>query len=106
MSEPVTFFFLWAIKVVVSFDWASDVVGCVRRSVSSVLFIVIILPLIYMVRYAIIQHFDQKLQKTENFYLATIFNVKHFDSSYISIFFAEGLGCQKIQVSALWCNLG
>ena len=27
-----------------------------------------------MVQYAIIQHFDQKLRKPENFYLATIFN--------------------------------
>ena len=53
-----------------------------------------------------LQHFDQKLQKTENFYLATIFNVKHLMSSFISIFFAEGLGCQKIQVSAFRCNLG
>ena len=28
--------------------------------------------MIYRVQYAIIQHFNQKLQKTENFYLATI----------------------------------
>ena len=41
----------------------------------------------HMVQYAIIQHFDQKLQKTENFYLATIFKVKHPMSSDISIFF-------------------
>ena len=40
-----------------------------------------------MVQYAIIQHFDQKLQKTENFYLATIYKVKHHMSSFISIFF-------------------
>ena len=60
----------------------------------------------YMVQYVIFQHFDQKLQKTENFFLATISNVKHLMSSYISIFFAEGLGCQKIQVSAFRCNLG
>ena len=32
---------------------------------------------VYMVQYAIIQHFDQKFQKTENFYLATIFKLKH-----------------------------
>ena len=44
---------------------------------------------IYMVQYAIIQHFDQKLQKTENFYLATIFKVKHCMSSYISTFFRK-----------------
>ena len=42
-----------------------------------------------MVQYAIIQHFDQKLQKTENFYLATIFKVKHPMSSYISTFFRK-----------------
>ena len=46
------------------------------------------------------------MRKTENFYLATIFNVKHLKSSYISIYFAEGLGCQKIQVSAFRCHLG
>ena len=40
---------------------------------------------IYMVQY--VQHFDQKLQKTENFYLTIIFKVKHRMSSYISIFF-------------------
>ena len=42
-----------------------------------------------MVQYAIIQHFDQKLQKTENFYLATIFKVKHRLSLYISTFFRK-----------------
>ena len=58
-----------------------------------------------MVQYAIIQHFDQKSQKTEH--LADIFNVKHCMSLYISIFFfAEGLGCQKIQDSSLRRNLG
>ena len=35
MSECVTLFFPCASEVVVSFDWARDVVGCVRRSVSS-----------------------------------------------------------------------
>ena len=43
-----------------------------------------------MIKYAIILHFDQKLQNTENIYLATIFKVKHHMSLYISIFFAEG----------------
>ena len=42
---------------------------------------------IYMVQYATFQHFDQKLQKTENFYLATIFKVRHRRSSHISISF-------------------
>ena len=37
----------------------------------------------YMVQYAIIQLFDQNLQKTENFFLATIFKVRHRMSSYI-----------------------
>ena len=30
-----------------------------------------------MVQYVKIQHFDQKLQTTQNFYFATIFKVKH-----------------------------
>ena len=34
-----------------------------------------------MVQYAIFQHFDQKLHKTENFHLATLFNVEHLMSS-------------------------
>ena len=66
----------------------------------------LILKFLYMVQYAIFLHFDQKLQKTENFYLSTIFNVKHLMNLYISIFFAEGVGCQKNQVSAFRCNLG
>ena len=41
---------------------------------------------IYMVQNAIIQHFDQKLKTTENFYLTTIFKGKHRMSSYIYIF--------------------
>ena len=49
----------------------------------------VVVLVIYMVQYAIIQHFDQKLQKTENFYLATIFKVKHRMSSYISTFFRK-----------------
>ena len=36
----------------------------------------------YMFHYAIIHHFDQMVQKTENFYLANIFKVKHYMSSY------------------------
>ena len=47
-----------------------------------------------MVQYAIDQRFDQKMQKTENFYFATIFKVKQPMSSDISIFFTEGLGWQ------------
>ena len=34
VSESVTLYFPWASEVVVSFDWARDVVGCIRRSVS------------------------------------------------------------------------
>ena len=34
VGESVKLFFPWAGEVVVSFDWARDVVGCVRRSVS------------------------------------------------------------------------
>ena len=34
VSECVTLFYPYASDVVVSFDWARDVVGCVRRSVS------------------------------------------------------------------------
>ena len=44
-----------------------------------------------MVQYAIIQHFDQKLQKTQNFYFVTIFKVKHQMNSLISIFFRRRL---------------
>ena len=42
---------------------------------------------IYIVQYAIIRYFDQKLQKTQNFYFVTIFKVKLQMSSLISIFF-------------------
>ena len=34
VSESVTLFSLWASEVAVSFDWARDGMGCVRRSVS------------------------------------------------------------------------
>ena len=34
VGESVTLFFPWAGEVVVSFDWARDVMGCVRCSVS------------------------------------------------------------------------
>ena len=51
------------------------------------------LSVIYMAQYAIIQYFNQKLHKIENFYLATILKVKH--RAYV-FFFAEGLGFQKI----------
>ena len=46
-----------------------------------------------MVQYAIIQHFDRKLRKSENFYLATIFKVKHRMSLFISIFFPQNDWC-------------
>ena len=59
-----------------------------------------------MVQYATIQHFDQKLQKTENFYLVTIFKVEHRMILYVSIFFTEEIGCQEIQLSASRRNLG
>ena len=53
-------------------------------------FVYLFLPtIIYMVQYAIIQHFDQKLQKSENFYLDTILKVKHRMISYICIFFRK-----------------
>ena len=39
---------------------------------------------LYMVQYAIIQHFHQKSGKNENFNSAPIFKVKHHMSSYIS----------------------
>ena len=51
-----------------------------------------------MVQYAIIQHFDQKLQKPENFYLDTIFKVKHCMVSYISIFIAGGREYPAVRV--------
>ena len=47
--------------------------------------------LFYRVHHAIIQNLDQKLQKTENFYFATIFKVKHRMSSYISNFFRRSI---------------
>ena len=42
-----------------------------------------------MFQYAIIQHFDQKLQKTENFYLAPILKVKLGMSLYIYLSFLQ-----------------
>ena len=61
-------------------EWQNIPLFCQGRYQSAV---------VYMVQYAIIQYFDQKLQKTENFYLATIFKVKHRMSSYISTFFRK-----------------
>ena len=49
---------------------------------------------ICMVQYAIVQHFDQKLQKTENFYFASILKLKHPMSSDKFFFFHR-----KIRVS-------
>ena len=54
-----------------------------------------------MAQYAIIQHLDQKLQKTENFYLATIFKVKHRMSSYISIFLQKDRSVRKFKFPLL-----
>ena len=44
-----------------------------------------------------IQHFDQKKQKFENFDFATnLFRVEHRMSSYISISFVEGFWCPRV----------